>query len=218
MSASLATSVPAAPFVNGPLETSWLGLSFDLSAPTGVRLSATSPRDLRFCLLTRILLNNRPLALDCTTADVVSGARVSTLASVLSRCLSAHLRIQIINGSGEVSVPVAVEAVSTGLTVRALAHPSIWSGESSITVCSLTLAGRPLPCPDLPATLRTTFSHVPAPAGAVWRAADAGDVPALEAALAAGDSTEEADWVCAAYSLECRRSNLCPLPRPPFRA
>ena len=66
----------------------------------------------------------------------------------------------------------------------------------SVTVVSLSLAGRPLPCDCLPATLQVGYNHAPAPAGAVFAAAMAGDVPALQAALDAGGSTEEAGEVC----------------------
>ena len=61
---------------------------------------------------------------------------------------------------------------------------------------SLSLVGRPLPCDCLPATLRVGYNHAPAPMGAVYGAAKAGEVPALQATLDAGGSTEEAEEVC----------------------
>lgn len=60
---------------------------------------------------------------------------------------------------------------------------------------SPTIAGRPLPCDRLPATLRVGYNHAPAPVGALFRAAKTGDVAALRVALDAGGSTEEANTV-----------------------
>ena len=75
--------------------------------------------------------------------------------------------------------------------------PGPWKADAaSITVVSLSLAGRPLFCDCLPATMRVGYNHSRAPAGAVFAAAGAGDVPALWAAIEAGGSTEEADRVC----------------------
>ena len=71
--------------------------------------------------------------------------------------------------------------------------PGPWKADAaSLTVVSLSLAGRLLPSDCLPATLPVGYNHAPAPAGAVLEAAMAGDVPALHAALEAGGSTEEA--------------------------
>ena len=60
---------------------------------------------------------------------------------------------------------------------------------------ALSLAGHILPSDCLPVTLQVGYNHAPAPEGAVYAAAEAGDVPALQAALDAGGSTEEADEV-----------------------
>ena len=57
---------------------------------------------------------------------------------------------------------------SSGWIARALARPAAWADAASIAVVSLALGGRPLPCD----------CH-----------------PALQAALDAGGSTEEADEV-----------------------
>ena len=97
---------------------------------------------------------------------------------------------------GEVPTRVKARLSGGGWTARALASPSAWADAVSVTVVSLSLAGRPLPCDCLPATLQVGYNHAPAPAGAVFAAAMAGDVPALQAALDAGGSTEEAGEVC----------------------
>jgi len=64
----------------------------------------------------------------------------------------------------------------------------------ALTVC---IAGSPITL-RIPATGHihcATCNHKMAGDGAVWRAANAGDAAALEAALAAGGSTEETDGV-----------------------
>ena len=74
--------------------------------------------------------------------------------------------------------------------------PGPWKADAaSLTVVSLSLAGRLLPSDCLPATLPVGYNHAPAPAGAVLAAANASDVPALRAALDSGGSTEEAGEV-----------------------
>ena len=95
----------------------------------------------------------------------------------------------------EVSVPVSAHPSGGGWIIRAVVRPTAWAEAASVTVVSLSLAGRPLPSNCLPATLRVGYNHAPAPMGAVYGAAKAGDVAALQAALYAGGSTEEADKV-----------------------
>ena len=82
-----------------------------------------------------------------------------------------------------------------GWIVRVLVRPAAWADAAFVTVHSMSLAGRPLLCDCLPATLRVGYNHAPAPDGAVYQAAQAGDVVALQAALDAGGSTEEANNV-----------------------
>ena len=99
--------------------------------------------------------------------------------------------------SCQFSVPIALRLCPSDgdWVARALVHPATWADAASVTVVALTLAGRPLTCDALPATLRVGYNHTAAPALAVYRAAKVGDVPALQAALDAGGSTEEADGV-----------------------
>ena len=80
-------------------------------------------------------------------------------------------------------------------TVRVLVRPAYWANAASVTVHSMSLAWRTLPCVCLPATLRVGYNHAPAPEGAVLAAAETGDVPALLASIEEGGSTEEADEV-----------------------
>ena len=124
----------------------------------------------------------------------------AALETSLARWLSANSRLAIVievPGKPQREVPVLVKARSFdgGLIARALARPASWADAASVTVVSLSLAGRPLPCDCLPATLRVGYNHSPAPEGAVLLAAEAGDVAALQAALDAGGSTEETDEV-----------------------
>ena len=143
------------------------------------------------------VLADRPLELKL--AAVGSGAGGDTAQSIAS-WISAHACLAIaIDLAGqpreEVSLLVEARASGSGWILRAFARPSAWADAASVTVVSLSLAGRPLPCDCLPATLRVGYNHAPAHAGAVLAAARAGDVVALQAALDAGGSTEEAGEV-----------------------
>ena len=127
------------------------------------------------------------------------GAGAGVAASIAS-CISAHARVTIsvaVSGQprAQVSVPVSARPSDGGWIIRALIRPAAWAEAASVTLVSLSLAGRPLPCDCLPATLRVGYNHALAPEGAVFAAARAGDVAALQTALDAGGSTEEADEV-----------------------
>ena len=90
----------------------------------------------------------------------------------------------------------ATALLSGGIwVIRALIRPAAWAEAASVTVVSLSLVDRLLSCDSLPATLRIGYNHAPTPTGAVLEAAKAGDAAALQAALDAGGSTEEADEV-----------------------
>ena len=140
---------------------------------------------------------DRPLELELAAVGhgAGAGAELST-----ESWISAHALLQIavdIPGQAReaVALPVTARPSCGGWTIRALARPSAWTDAAFVTVVSLSLAGRPLPCEFLPATLRVGYNHAPAPKGAVYEAARAGDVPALWAAIEAGGSTEEANEV-----------------------
>ena len=75
--------------------------------------------------------------------------------------------------------------------------------------------GRSGPGGPAPHAHSTACNHAPAPAGAVFAATAAGDVPALEGALKAGGSTEETDEVCGGGSGDSGiQSVLYPPPHP----
>lgn len=138
---------------------------------------------------------DRPLEIEIAVGQC-PGARAS-----IARFFSTHAQVEIAvdmdrQSRASVSVPVSVQLSSSSCTARALVHPTYWADASSISVVSLTLAGRLQPCGCLPATLQVGYNRAPAPAGAVHEATKAGNVLALKAALDAGGSTEEADAVC----------------------
>ena len=138
--------------------------------------------------------------LEMEVADVGMGPGLPASPASVTRWLSAHAEISLVVGmkgqaDASYSVPVAVRPFGGGWIASALIRPATWANAASVTVVSLSLAGRPLPCDCLPATLRVGYNHAPAPAGAVFCAAKAGDVAELHAALDAGGSTEEADEV-----------------------
>lgn len=84
------------------------------------------------------------------------------------------------------------------LIARACILPGTWAHAKAITVVSLVFADQPMSSERLPVTLRVGFNHAPAYARAVYAAAKAGNMPALQAALDDGGSTEEADYVSVA--------------------
>ena len=140
---------------------------------------------------------DRPLELGLVVGRLGNGADA---AESMASWLSTHAVLQItfeVPGQphGEVSVLVRARPSGSRWIARALVHPAAWAYAASITVVSLSFAGRPLPCDCLPATLRVGYNHAQSPAGAVFAAATAGDLPALHAALEAGGSTEETDEV-----------------------
>lgn len=93
------------------------------------------------------------------------------------------------------SASTTVHPGNGGWIARALIPPSTWANAVSVTVVALSLAGQPLPCKYLPLFLHVGYNHTPAPEGAVLVAGKAGNVPALQAALEARGSTEEANDV-----------------------
>ena len=142
---------------------------------------------------------DRPLELELDAFGLGAGAGMELS---ITSWISAHALLQIaVNIPGHpltevpCSLPVKALPSGGGCIIRALARPSVWADAASVTVLSLSLAGRPLPCDFLPATLRVGYNHDPAHAGAVLEAAIAGDAAALMAAIEAGGSTEEADTV-----------------------
>ena len=150
-----------------------------------------------FTVVHPAVLDDQALEIECRGVGFCRGARGP---ASFARCLSAHARLSVVvmkPGQSRIahSVPLTARPSDCGWICRALIHPAEWADAASVTVHSLSLAGRSLTCDRLPATLRVGYSHAPSPAGEVLAAAKAGDVPALQAALGSGGSTEEATRV-----------------------
>ena len=140
---------------------------------------------------------DRPLEIELAVG-FGAGAGVEPVSA--ARWISDHARLMIDVKIGRKvashSVSLSARPSGGGWIARALIRPASWADTGTITVVSLSLAGRIQPCQSLPATLKVFhYIHKRARKGAVLRAAQDGDVPALRAALDAGGSTEEADEV-----------------------
>ena len=193
--AALAAVLPA-----GPLAIPDLDVEPHVSPTSAIeaRLASPSASALVLTRLSRRLLPAADRNLKFKLTDVGLGTSASGAESV-ARWISSYALISIpleVAGRPHVSycVPVTARRSGDGWVARALIRPESWANASSVTVVSISLAGRPL-SNGLPATLQVGYNHAPAPAGAVLAAAEAGEVPALQAALVAGGSTEEADRV-----------------------
>lgn len=144
-----------------------------------------------------VVQTHQPLEIELVTA----GPRPDTMeAASVAHCLSKHAHLSINVRAHDHSlnselVQLSVRPTSEGWVARALVHPASWAGAAFVTVESLSLAGQPLPSELFPATLRMGYNHAAAPEGLVFFAGQAGDVRALQAALDAGGSTEEAESV-----------------------
>jgi len=139
------------------------------SLPTGVLRSSAS-LETCVCLPRSIFLLVRP-----SFQPVLLSMRLEPVVRVSSDG-PRHARCVLI----EIPVP-------TGITLRPGAAISL----------TVSIAGSPITL-RIPAAGHihcATCNHKRGPKGAVWRAAHAGDAAALEAALAAGGSTEETDEV-----------------------
>ena len=183
----------------GPLEFPALGMRQCDSATSAIEARLVSPYASSFVIarVPALVHADRPLELEL--ASVEHGADTKAAVSVAS-WISAHARLAIAvelpgQPRGDVSVHLIARPSGVSWIARALVRPSAWADAASITAVSLSLAGWPLPCDCLTTTLQVGYKHAPAPEGAVFEAAKAGDVPALQAALDAGGSTEEADRV-----------------------
>ena len=190
----LACSIPADPFeipdmTIGPFPSITFAIEAHLVSPTSSEFLCRRipPR----------VFTDRPFEFELSAVRLGAGA--SAAVSVAS-WISAHAHLQIsveVPGQprGEVSVLVQARPFGGGWSVRGLTRPAAWADAATVTVVSLSLAGRPLSCDCLPVILRVGYNHTPGPAGAVLRAAFDGDAPVLQATLDAGGSTEETDEV-----------------------
>ena len=142
-----------------------------------------------------VMLVDRPLEIELKSTDLHQ--EIHPLASSL---IATHCRLSVAVENGKqppiaISSSVSVRMSGGRLFARALIHPARWIDATHVTVISLALAEKPVACDCFPFTMRVGYNHAPAPAGALLAAADAGDLAALQAALDAGGSTEEADQV-----------------------
>ena len=115
----------------------------------------------------------------------------------VSRWISTHASLSIdICGKSRAtySVPVSARPSGDEWIALALLRPVVFADATPMTLGSILFAGQPLPFYRLPATLRVGYNS-PTSAVAVYEAARDGIIPAQQAALDAGGSTEEADTV-----------------------
>ena len=185
MAATAASSLPVCPF-----EITELSMQPSPSvSPIEVCLASFSTSAIVLNSVPALLHANRPLEV------VLAAAGFGRDAANLARWISSHalLHLEIAGQSiASTPVPILTRLSDDGWIARALICPAAWSAVASVTVVSLTLAGRLVPSDRLPTTLRVGYNHAPAPAGAVYAAAQVGDMQALQAALDAGGSTAEA--------------------------
>ena len=193
MAATLVSSLPL-----GPLEIPvvYLEPCNSLFSAIAARLVCPSATSFVLTSVPPCLLINRPLDMEFSAIGLDAGSASSVVQRI---SLYAHMTIfvEILTGQSlRVPVsPVSVQSMAGGWILRALIHPASWANVASVTLVSLSLAGHHFPCSCLPVTLRVGYNHASAPAGAVVVASKAGNVSALQAALDAGGSTEEADEV-----------------------
>ena len=169
------------------------------SATFAIETRLVSPTASTFALnrVPPLLHADRPLELEL--AAVAQGTGAGAAESVAS-WISARARLQISveapgQPRGEVFLHVQARPSGDSWSVRVLVRPAFWADAASVTVHSMSLAGRTLSCDCLPATLRVGYNHAPAPKGAVFAATKSFDVRALKAAIEAGGSTAEVDAV-----------------------
>ena len=194
--AALACAVPV-----GPFELPILDLEPWQSPTSAIETRLVDP-SARALVLRRVPPHfhaDRPIEIELAVGGLHTSAGVSA-ASSLARRISYHTHLTIaVEATGRscknIIVPVSARPSDGGWVVRALVYPASWADSASVTVVSLTVGGISLHCELLPATLRVGYNYAPSPAGAVSSAAQAGDLPLLQAALDSGGSTEEANKV-----------------------
>ena len=205
-----ALEIPAVKLSMGPCDSTTLAIEARLVSPSASALALTK--------VPALVLADRPLEIELATVGQSGGASVEeSVASWISAHALLHISVDTPgHPRANVSLHVKARPSGGGWIARALVRTAAWADASSVTVHSLSLAGRPVPCDCLPVTLRVGYNHAPAPEGAVYAAAQAGDVVALQAALDAGGSTEEANGVRRRVVAPSSQT-LTPLPPPPFR-
>ena len=183
VAAAVAAALPA-----GPLEIPALDLVGCVCPTSAIeaRFVSLHAGSLQLTRVPPLAHSDRPLEIEIAAI----GCDVGATASLIRWSSTQDHFVIAVEGPPSLLVPLSLRPLHGGWVARALIRPVSWADAASITVDSLSLAGRPLPCDCLPATLRVGYNHAPLTAGAVYAAAQAGDVLALQAAL-----TEEVDSV-----------------------
>lgn len=160
------------------------------------RLISPSTNDLEIYRTPQRVYADRPFEIELAAAGCIWDG---SIAVSVAHCMSTHgyisLEILCRSSCASLLVPLSVRPSGGRWIARALIRPASWADATSVNVLSMSFAWRPMPCDCLPMTLLGRFNHAPAPVGAVYLAAGAGDVVALQAALDSGGSTEEMDEV-----------------------
>ena len=198
MTSLVQTARESALFLAGPLEITEVAVEPSQSLPSAVGAHIVSPSVGSFVLsMPSVVLAHRPFEVVLSRTSPCPGDHASVSVAC---CLITHAQLSVTfktQSRGLVCelVSISVRPSGSDWIARALIRPALLADAVVVTVDSLALAGRPLTCDCLPVTRGVGYNHAPAPVGAVYRAASAGNVPALQAALDAGGSTEEADHV-----------------------
>ena len=149
------------------------------------------------------LLPGRPLVFSLALSNAYPEKDVDAVAAALDAVIR-HLVVVVVRMPSSPSppdlqrlvLPVAINPKpadrSLLVTVEVPALPEA-SLAGTVVVEELSLAGASLLGWPLPPAVRIGFYHDRRPPGAAWRAARAGSIPALLAALHDGGSTEEVD-------------------------
>ena len=120
------------------------------TSPVEARLASPSASTLAVTRMPGSLDTDRPLEVELEWNGLYSLGSAST-ASVAS-WLSAHARVSVEIDGQPLSAPVTARPCGGGWILRALVRPTAWADAASVTVHSMSLAGRSVPCDCLPVT------------------------------------------------------------------
>lgn len=189
---TLRLSLPAC-----PVETTSLALVDFPASQSALAKRVFAPCALRpshvFVDLPDIVLPGRPIEFALGVTNLHEG----TPAPEITPCLLRSLRVSVLVATdtgqcrNDASCTVLKETARGALRVRVLLYPSLWTGAPALAIEALKISASSVASPHLPKTLVLRFNHERSSAGSLWAAASVGDVRGLEAALAAGCSTEE---------------------------
>lgn len=195
-SATIASTLPV-----GPLEVPDVDMRrFPVpSSPMEVCVASPSVIAIALAFKRALFVVKRPLEIKFTCMGLQLGTSVTeSITRVLSINALITVSVELADQTRTAnifSVPISVRPAGDGCIARILVRPELWADANSVTVLSLSLAGRPVSCGSLPVTVPVDYNHRKAPNGETSLASKAGDVPAIKLALRAGESTEEADEV-----------------------